>query len=134
MKLPGLTTAVLFAFFAVNANSASTYLRVNNKIGDYWVFRFDGLTLNVTFDVNAKSQQASDRNIKLTDIDFTFGGLPLSSIISRPEGGNIIKFRILCKTPGCVYSNYDSKKYNELDIFCNLQQDCINFAPALPLQ
>jgi hypothetical protein len=131
MKLRCLTIAAILALFAISANSASPYLRVENKFGDYWILRFNGLTLNLTFDVDHKTQQISDREVKLTDIDLTFGGLPLSSIVVRPQGSNLLKIRLLCKNPGCVYSHYETNTYNELDIICNLQQDCLSFAQVL---
>jgi hypothetical protein len=131
MKSLCLTLAGL-VFFAVAANAQAPFLRVTNKVGDYWVYRFNlsVVALNMTYDVDHISQKESDREIKLTDIDLA------ASITAtfRPQGGNLSKIRLVCKTPGCVYSHFESNTYNEFDIFCVNPQDCVGFVQGVPLQ
>jgi hypothetical protein len=131
MKLRCLTLFALLAGFGVAANGAPPFLRVTNKYGDYWVYRFSGLAINVQFDVDYKSQQVTDRQINLLDIDIPASFVAtLSGLVFRPEGANLAKIRLLCKQAGCVISHYDSKKYNELDIVCESEGDCVNFVQA----
>jgi len=126
-----LRVVAVLALFVSVANGASAFLRVGNKFGDYWIFRFSGKTVNLRFDVDHKMQKESDREVKIEDVDLTYGGLPLSQVVSRPEGSNLATIRLLCKQPGCVYSHFDSKTYNELDILCEKEQDCITFVQSL---
>src|SRR3954454_2829895 len=114
MKALCLTGAVVLTFFVATASGASAFLRVGNKFGDYWIFRFSGQTINVRFSVDHKMQKDSDREVNIADVDLTFGGLPLSQVVFRPEGGNLAKIRWSCKQAGCVYSHFDSNRYNAL--------------------
>ena len=132
MKSFCLRMAVL-ALFAMLASGASAFLRVGNKVGDYWVFRFAGHKVNVTFDVDHKQQKSSDREVDVSNVDLTFGGVSVSQAVIRPEGGNLAKITLRCKTAGCVYSHFDSNTYNSLDILCEQAQDCITFVQALQL-
>src|SRR5438270_3250016 len=131
MKSLCLTLAALLGFLAVDASGKSAFLRVGNKFGDYWIFRFSGQTINLRFDVDHRMQKDSDREVNLADVDLTFGGLPLSQVVFRPDGANLAKIRLLCKQAGCVYSHFDSKRYDELDILCENEQDCVTFVSAL---
>ena len=131
MKSLCLKVAGVLALFASIANGASAFLRVGNKLGDYWIFRFSGKTVNLRFNVDQKMQKEADREVKVDDIDLTFGGVPLSQVVIRYEGSNLATIRLLCKQPGCVYSHFDSKTYNELDILCEKEQDCITFVQSI---
>ena len=143
MKSLCLTLAVVLAFFALVANGKSAFLRVGNKFGDYWVFRFAGQKINVTFDIDHKKQKQSDREIDIKDVD-PASLIPAGSsvpnpaaVVFRPEGGNLAKIRLKCTNfpnNNCVYSHFDSNTYNELDVLCENEADCVAFVQALPLQ
>jgi hypothetical protein len=135
MKSVGLTVAVGLALFAaVGANAESAFLRVGNKFGDYWIFRFAGHTINLRYDIDHRMQKDSDREMRIEDIDFS-RSLPAGAAqaVFRPQGGNLAKIRLFCKTPGCVYSHFDTNRYEELDVLCERAEDCVTFVQSLPL-
>ena len=134
MKSLCLALAGVLAFFAIVANGKSAFLRVGNKFGDYWVFRFAGKTINVRFDVDHKTQKETDREINVSDIDLgaSFHGALASQVVERPDGANLAKIRLFCNSsnPYCVYSHFDSTTYHELDILCTNEVDCVAFVQA----
>lgn len=136
MKSVSLTFAVGLALLAaLGANAQSAFLRVGNKVGDYWIFRFAGKTVNVRFDVDHRMQKDSDREMNVADIDFSSLPADPAQAVFRPQGGNLAKIRLICKqeTPNCVYSHFDTDTHErELDILCEREADCVAFVQALP--
>ena len=125
MKSLCLTLLTVFAFSPMMANGQSPFLRTTNNFGDYWAFRFVGNAINVEFDVDHVSQKLTDREMKITDIDIVasfLGSLTALEAVSSDEMPNMAYIKLYCKSsnPYCVYSHFESTKYNVLPIFCQV--------------
>lgn len=119
----GIATILIFAIVAYAQRPA--FLRSSNNVGDYWIYVFDGHTLRMIYDLNARTARVTDRKVDISTVDVT------DAKISRPQGGNLAMFHLQCKQPNCVSSDFTSSTFNGLDVFCEHEQDCQTFLEAL---